>query len=215
MKITMTLLTLFALFSPITLAQKSAQLNLPEGAIARLGKGSLNEIQYSPDGARLAVATSIGIWLYDTMPLREVALFAGRHKGGVLSVAFSPDGRVLASGHGDGRIRLWDAKTGKLKRMLTGHNGGVTSVAFRPDGDTLASGGVDKVMRLWNANGDYSNLVIGRHGGMITSVAFGPDGRLAVGVWMGRCDCGRSTRGRSKRVESSGYSWHIRRGPQA
>ena len=123
MKITMTLLTFFALFSPITRAQESTQMNLPAGAVGRLGKGSFNEIQYSPDGARLAVATSIGIWLYDTMPLREVALFAGRHKGGVLSVAFSPDGRVLASGHGDGRIRLWDAKTGKLKRMLTGHNG--------------------------------------------------------------------------------------------
>ena len=113
MKITMTLLTLFALSSPITPAQESTQLNLPEGAIARLGKGSLNEIQYSPDGARLAVATSIGIWLYDTMPLQEVVLFAGRHKGGVLSVAFSPDGKVLASGHGDGRIQLWDIKTGK------------------------------------------------------------------------------------------------------
>ena len=75
MKITTTLLTLLVLFSLITPAQESTQLNLPEGAVARLGKGSLNEIQYSPDGARLAVAGSVGIWIYDTTTHQEVALF--------------------------------------------------------------------------------------------------------------------------------------------
>ena len=46
------------------------QLGLPEGAKARLGKGWISEtaysaIAYAPDGARLAVASSVGIWLYD------------------------------------------------------------------------------------------------------------------------------------------------------
>ena len=42
------------------------QINLPERAIARLGKGSIRDIAYSPDGSRLAVAGSVGIWVYDT-----------------------------------------------------------------------------------------------------------------------------------------------------
>ncbi len=63
MKTTATLLTLLALFSPNTPAQDYSQLNLPEGAVARLGKGKLAEIQYSPDGTLLAVASTIGIWL--------------------------------------------------------------------------------------------------------------------------------------------------------
>ena len=41
------------------------QLSLPEGAKARLGKGSVGEVTYSPDGSLLAVGTNIGIWLYD------------------------------------------------------------------------------------------------------------------------------------------------------
>ena len=40
MKITVILLMLLALFSPTTPAQDYSQLNLPEGAVARLGKGS-------------------------------------------------------------------------------------------------------------------------------------------------------------------------------
>ena len=39
--------------------------SLPEGAKARLNKGFIFEITYSPDSTLLAVASSIGVWLYD------------------------------------------------------------------------------------------------------------------------------------------------------
>ena len=107
MKTTVTLLILFTILLPSTFAQDYTQWSLPEGATARLGKGSINEIQYSPDGTRLAVASSIGIWLYDAQTYQEVALLTG-HTGWVNSVSFSPDGRTLASGSDDKTIRLWD-----------------------------------------------------------------------------------------------------------
>ena len=94
MKTTVTLLILFALFSSNTFAQDYTQWSLPEGATARLGKGSINEIQYSPDGTRLAIASSIGIWLYDAQTYQEMALLTG-HTRWVNSVSFSPDGTHL------------------------------------------------------------------------------------------------------------------------
>ena len=77
MKTTLSSLILFALLSLNSFAQDYTQWGLPEGARARLGKGNISELQYSPDGARLAVATSIGIWLYDTATHQEVALLTG------------------------------------------------------------------------------------------------------------------------------------------
>ena len=148
--ISLTLLLISALYLPnaFTQYQDYMQLNLPEGAKARFGKGSIRQIAYSPDGTRLAVASSIGIWLHDLLTSTEPPLIAG-HLSGVKSVAFSPDGDTIASGSSDKTVRLWNAGTGKHLRTLTGHTGVVYSLAFSPDGKTLASGSTDGTVILW------------------------------------------------------------------
>ena len=175
MKTTLSLLMLFALFSLNANPQDYTQWGLPDGAIARLDKGEISEIAYSPDGARLAVASSIGIWLYDTATYQEVALLTG-HTDWVWSVAFSPDGGTLASGSGDGTVRLWDALTGAHLRILEGHTDWVRSVAFSPDGGTLASGSGDGTVRLWDALTGAHLRTLEGHTGWVYSVAFSPDG---------------------------------------
>ena len=68
----LTLLILSTLYLPISSAQDYTQWGLPEGAKARIGKGSVSDIQYAPDGTILAVAGSVGIWLYDAETLQEL-----------------------------------------------------------------------------------------------------------------------------------------------
>lgn len=41
--------------------------HLPEGAVVRLGRGIVYDIKYFQDGSQFAVATSIGIWIYDAL----------------------------------------------------------------------------------------------------------------------------------------------------
>ena len=136
----------FAIFGfvPNTSAQDSPQWHLPEGVKARLGKGRISEIAYSPDGTRLAVASSIGIWLYDAQTGEALDLLTG-HTDWVLSVSFSPDGQTLASGSWQ-EIRLWDAHTGRHLRTLTGHTGRVLSVSMVRRWQV----GVMTTVRLWD-----------------------------------------------------------------
>ncbi len=175
MKIIITLI-LLSLFSLNTFAQDYTQWGLPEGAKMRLGKGILSgSISYSPDGTRLAVASTIGIWLYDTATYQEVAL-PTEHAFWVSDVAFSPDGQTIASASSD-HVRLWDAYTGEHKQTLKGQNW-VSDVAFSPDGQTIAaSTSQDSTILLWDVHtGEHKQTLRGHTSG-VWSVAFSPDGQ--------------------------------------
>ena len=66
---------------------------LPEGAKRRLGKGVLSDMKVSPNGTHLAIASSTGIWLYDTNQEEKsnAIAFLTDHKGKVRQLTFSPE----------------------------------------------------------------------------------------------------------------------------
>ena len=170
---------------------ESTKWHLPEGAKLRLGKGKINEIQYSPDGHQRAVASSVGIWIYDTHTGEVLALLTG-HTGRVLSIAYSPDGLTLVSGSEDKTICFWDTQTGAHKSTLTQHTESVTALAFSPDGNRIISGSADGIVHVWDAHtGDLKatshrprETEYGRSERMnsINAFAFSPDGSLFVSV---------------------------------
>ena len=189
-------LCISVLLAQNTFAQDISRWHLPEGAKARLGKGSIEAFAYSPDGTRLAVASSIGIYLYETATYREVALFT-EQTAWLALIKFSPDGNTIA-GVGDTAetetiVRLWDAKTGEHKHTLK-HKGAVTSVAFSPDSTTLATGSADTgiiedyhttyetTLAVWDAKTGRRTQTLTGHTDLVNSVAFSPDGNtIATG----------------------------------
>ncbi len=154
-----TVLLLAAIFS-ISVAQDNTQLGLPEDAIARLGKGGINVMQFSPDGKHLAVGTSIGVWLYDVNTRDAKSLFPAQstrvnnHEitsvvteewnvqtvAQVDTLAFSPDNRILASsGYSNSVIRLWEIESGNelFCIPLYSSSDGVQGMTFSKDSKIL------------------------------------------------------------------------------
>ena len=169
-------------FLPSSSAQDYTQMGLPEGAIVRLGKGYINDIAYAPDGTRLAVATSIGVWLYDTATDTELSLLS-EEPDYVQAIAFSPDSRTLASGGylPNNVIRLWDTDTGELRDTLEGDEE-ILALTFSPDGTMLASSGgwPDHPIQLWDvANRQLRDTLLG-HTRWISALLFSVDGKVLV-----------------------------------
>lgn len=164
----------------------TAQWHLPEGAKARLGRGKLNHIIFSPDGTRVAVSTAIGIWVYDAHTTEAVSLFSGIQTGEIdkylptkppEALTFSADALMVASAHGS-TIYIWDTVTGTAFAMLDEHPDAIKAIALSPDSTKLATAGGDWVVRLWEVRtGKYINSLRG-HTGAVNALAFSPDGKI-------------------------------------
>ena len=77
------------LITPKVYTADYTKINLPNGSSARFGKGKANDIKISADGKSIAVASGLGIWLYDVQTYEEIALLTN-HDGGMHTVASHP-----------------------------------------------------------------------------------------------------------------------------
>ena len=158
-----------------SLAQDNTKVGLPEGATARLGKGGINLMRFSPDGIRLVVGTDVGVWIYDIPDGKETALFTG-HTGQVNALAFSKDGKILASGgFANPVIQLWELDTGSklLTFTLTEGTHPVSALAFSQDNTTLMSLDTSGKITYWDVNTGSKALDI--FAGHSYAAAFSPD----------------------------------------
>ena len=93
---------------------------LPEGAIARLGKGNFRAVKPSPNGTYFAVATGMGLWWYEMSSKPPIALWE-TERGMISAIDFSPDGEWIAIANYDGVIKVVDIQSGEclgqMKRM--------------------------------------------------------------------------------------------------
>ena len=169
-------------------AQDNTKAGLPEGAIARLGKGGINLMRFSPDGTRLVVGTDVGVWLYDVPNGKETALFTG-HTGQVNALAFSTDGKILASGgFNNPIIQLWDLETGrKLSTLtLTEKYNVIAALAFAKNNTILINLGQSRELAHWDVNTGRKLADTSKVDHQYTAVAFSQDGgTLATGDKMG------------------------------
>ena len=168
-------------------AQDNLQIGLPEDTIARIGKGDLGEVHFSPDGSQLAISTSIGIWFHDPQTGKALELLQRPNITYPFAFAFSLDGNRIgigvrakkrnASGSSRYSVEVRDTTTGEVKEMRLGHLHKTQSIAFSSDGNYIASvGGFSNTARLWNTQTGKSISIRRMHPKGINAVVSSLDG---------------------------------------
>ena len=132
---------------------------LPSGAFARLGKGGVTDAAVSPNGNLIAVASHIGVWLYDGHTGNFSSLIAVEETGIISAVAVSTENTQLAVGDWDGQITLWDINT-QEKIATFNAKGKVESIVFSPDGKCMAASFQGRGVMLWSLITGKSHLTL-------------------------------------------------------
>lgn len=157
-------------------------LCLPPNALARFGKSRVTAAHVSPNGKLIAIASRIGVWLYDAHTYHFLSLMAVEGIGLISEIAFSPDSTQIATGDWDGLTKLWHIDTEKELAAFV-HKDWVTSIAFSNDGKHLATGSRDGSATLWDVDSQTARFTI-NHEERVANVLFSPDSqRVATGSW--------------------------------
>ncbi len=167
-----------------SLAQNYTQMNLPDGAKSRLGIGDIQDLSYSPDGKMLAVASTNGIWLYDTETYHELKLLPIPLNNSYYSlgpdikkITFSVDGQTLVGVTEESSLQpsllVWNVNTEECKIYELD-----TKVSFSSDGQKLTIGEQEPI-ELWQApnNNAEEPLKEADNEEEKVKIAFNPDGK--------------------------------------
>ncbi|MCG9128068.1 WD40 repeat domain-containing protein [Candidatus Poribacteria bacterium] len=158
-------------------AQEYTQWELPDGVIARLGKGRINDMQYSPDGSVLAVATTIGIWIYDTETYQEQALLSRSHQE-MEKVYFNHDGTVLSGLEMfSNKITHWDLTLPGIKKVSIKSHDFPLQALYSSDGSTFVTKSF-KDIHIHDAKTNTSIHKLKGHADYISCLAYSPDDKI-------------------------------------
>lgn len=146
--------------------------------ISRLGFGKPEEAAATPDQTHLAVATSIGVILYEGNRFQKWI----DPQGWATSVQFSPDGNTLVIGLANGDIQLWDWQTNTQLEPLTGewhHTNRVNRLIFS-QGGFLYSASDDQQFIVWDLS--IKKSIFGKlaHSRPINDIAVTSDSRTLI-----------------------------------
>ena len=100
----------------------------------------INAVAFSPDGSKLATASTDGtVKIWDLGNGHELLSYTG-HTAKVKCLAWSLDGKSLASAGAEPHIKIWDPATGKESQSIVGLGKNISALALSKDGKHLFTG---------------------------------------------------------------------------
>ena len=110
---------------------------------------SIEALRFTPDGARVAVATGEEIVVLD-YPSWQVRTRLARERSTVSALRFDRDARYLFAADWSGRISVWRLADGVLYARWRGHQNRIWTMELAPDSRRLATGSADRTLRTWD-----------------------------------------------------------------
>ena len=142
----------------------------------------INQVDFSPQGNRLAVADVEGaviLWDLEKDSTQDSPTSTAGHAAAVTTLSFAPDGQQFASGSLDGTVKLWDAE-GRLIDDRFEVEEAATQITFSPNGQLIAWSDRSPTIQLRHLDkikDRVSHESPDGHTSAVLDIDFSPDGR--------------------------------------
>ncbi|MCB9419708.1 MAG: hypothetical protein H6667_07885 [Ardenticatenaceae bacterium] len=152
----------------------------------RLGNGVLTQIALSPADGRLAVGTTIGVYIYEEITAVPLDFYPTDEP--VEEIAISPDGRILALlTRPSNTVQFWNLADHSLLHTVSGATSGQSSLRFAGDGSTVVLNTGDGALVIDAADSAEIARLNLPAAGQLFDLTFSPDdARIAGAVLQGQ-----------------------------
>lgn len=179
---------------------------LPDGAIARLGRGDVRDMAFSPDGQYFTVASGIGLWLYELPTLSPLA-FWDTERGMISKTFFSADSRRIVTYTFVEYLKVWNVQNGTCATQIESPDRRqLLCPIFSQDGEHIAAASYENKGKIYiwcsHTGRQLSEVEIGETYDVFPA-QFSPDIKLLAG--------------RKRKTDSDPESilvWHVETGEQ-
>jgi WD40 repeat protein len=170
-------------FTPIPLPSLAAGAISPANAaqvveLARVGKGTIDQAGWTPDGQAITIAGSLGIFHYAPLTLTEID--HDEIHDWIYSAVLLLDGRWVAAGVGneDRKVRVWDVVNSEILISLEGGGEPVLS----PDGKRVVFLNEESNLQSWDIESDQPLATLRSWTFYSRWPVFSPDGELVAAI---------------------------------
>lgn len=172
------ILLIFAMFLSDISAYEYQKWDLPYAAKLRIGKGTVSNVEFSSDGNRLIVLSSIGIWIYDAhtgveLDLIPVNLYE--------AIGVSPNAQMYVERSSDHTVKVRSISDRSVMATLEGDNSDLHYVRFNLKENIIASD-IGGEIRIWDISTGKLNTSIDLETDWIHDVVLSPDGTKLVSI---------------------------------
>ncbi|MCL4868511.1 MAG: protein kinase [Anaerolineae bacterium] len=148
--------------------------------LAQYSRGSIGDLEYSPDGQWIAAVATEGVYLYEAADFTLVWFQELTNS----NIAFHPNGQTLAVAR-DGDVQLWDVTTGNPQFTLPDNNAYTGFLlTYSPDGQILAASYSGNIIQLWSDEGVLLRQLT-QPTGRVSALTFSPDSRQLAAAGQG------------------------------
>ncbi len=136
---------------------------------------NVHDVQFSPDGNRLAVVggnpAETGVVELYRWPSLNREHRHQLHEDVIHSVSFSADGTRFALASADQVCSVYDLESTKIVSRFTQHSRGVAVAIFLPDDETIISGAGDETLRVWKSSTAEDQRTLHNHSRQVSALA--------------------------------------------